>query len=375
MERPHRPPERWNRAEVSHYLVPFLCWSDALRTDPDQPDAPTKQDIALLAQTAQDAYAACPAAYRQLFHVHQSADDDTYDRWFGSIDCDDALLNHAFGLIGQMLSQQLPALRKKQPLSQVRAPIPEEITAVSVRPPSADTASSQPTAGQLSEDAALRRLLRVSHTYTDGEGQIRTRQIDLLTPFLECCRATDATERQRLQERCHAAVQTHTADYVHVLALYRQSYADPSAPTHAALLQETHDCMRLIEHLLARCDYETALSDKKAALEYERGGLGWFGRTRKREIDKALHELSLTELRMRIEDERARLQNECEPLVRKLQRMEQELEHAPLTAFTRKKELRASIKQTQAALADLHAQSELEALTEQLSRLERKKRR
>ena len=84
---------------------------------------------------------------------------------------------------------------------------------------------------------------------------------------------------------------------------------------------------------------------------------------------------SLTELRLRIEDERVRLQTECEPLERKLQRMDTELEHAPLTAFARKKELRASIKQTQAALADLHAQSELEALTEQLSRLERKKRR
>jgi hypothetical protein len=375
MERPHRPPERWNRAEVSHYLVPFLRWSDALRADPELTDAPTKQDVALLAQTAQDAYAACPAAYRQLFHVHQSADDDTYDRWFGGIDCDDALLNHAFGLIGQMLSQQLPALRKQQPLSQVRAPIPEDVTVTPAEPLPKDAAPAAPTAGQLSEDAALRRLLRVSHTYTDAEGQIRTRQLDLLTPFLEFCRATDTTARQRLQERCLAAVQTHPADYVHVLTLYRQRYADPGTSAHTALLQETHDCMRLIEHLLARCDYETALSDKKAALEYERGGLGWFGRTRKREIDKALHELSLTELRLRIEDERVRLQTECEPLERKLQRMETELEHAPLTAFARKKELRASIKQTQAALADLHAQSELEALTEQLSRLERKKRR
>ncbi len=372
MERAHQPPARWNRAEVSHYLVPFLSLGDALRAEHEANDAPGESDLKLLTRTAAEALHACPTAYRQLLRVYQSADDKTYGLWFGGIDCDDELLAAAFTLIERALSQQLPTMRRTSAPPDLTEQQPSPATSAPHAPQDAESARR---VEQLTEDAALRRLFCVSHLYTDENGRSRVRRTDLLVPFLELCRTTDAARRHQLAERCRTAVLTHLDDYVHALAYYRESYAAPDTPPHAALLPETHACMQYIEETLARCDYETALSEKKAALEYERGGLGWFGRARKREIDAALYELSLTELQLRIEDERTRLQVACEPLERDLTRMETELERAPLTAFTRKRELRAAIKQTQAALADLRTQSELESLTEQLSRLERKKRR
>jgi hypothetical protein len=95
--------------------------------------------------------------------------------------------------------------------------------------------------------------------------------------------------------------------------------------------------------MIARCDYETRLSEQKASLEYERGGLGWFGKTRKREIDRELRDLSITELQMEIEDEKAQLQGALDPLQARLEALETELAAAPLTAFARKKALKAAI--------------------------------
>ena len=194
--------------------------------------------------------------------------------------------------------------------------------------------------------------------------------MDLLVPFVELCRTTDAAQKQQSEYHCRTAVRTHLADYMHALSYYREHYA--SGPASAALLSETHNCMQCLENIIARCDYEKRLSEQKAALQYERGGLGWFGTTRKREIDQALRELSVTELQMLIEDEKGRVHSALEPLQSRLEVLETELAAAPLTAFSRKKELKAAIASLNEQIHAVQSKTNLPALSAQLRALQAK---
>ena len=227
----------------------------------------------------------------------------------------------------------------------------------------------------MTEDAALRRLFCISRTYTDEQsGRVRVRRADLLAPFVELCRETSPTERHRLEEHCRAAVHTHLHDYVRALSYYREHYAASNCDAHGLLLPETHTCMQYLEQILARCDLEATLAQKKQALEYERGGLGWFGKTRKREIDAELHELSITALELQMEDERAACRAATEPLLQDIERIQAELANAPVTAFTRKKELRRALRQAQESVHEIEQQSTLDELRAQRDALLKKKR-
>ncbi|MBQ7337416.1 MAG: hypothetical protein IJW40_03070 [Clostridia bacterium] len=381
MEQRNSPPTTWNRTEVSKYLVPFLRLADALRADTDAgEDSAPFDDTASLKRIAWSTLCACPAAYRQLSRVYHRADDETYHRWFGGIDCDDELLAAAFALIDRALSQNLPTTQhKKAELSSVEEPsvpssVPTAQQAESVTAPPPAPSSSQHTEHHLTEDAAFRQLFRVSHTYTDEQsGKVRLRQMDLLVPFVELCRAREDTERRQAEEQCRAAVRAHLSDYIHALSYYRAHYADTDAAD--CLLPETHTCMQCLEQVIARCDYEAQLADKKAALEYERGGLGWFGRTRKREIDAALRDISISALELKIEDERERLQTITSPLQARLSALQKELSRAPVTAFRRKKELRAAIEETQHRLEQIESQSDLATLRAHLAAMQKKQKK
>jgi hypothetical protein len=356
MEQTNRPPVHWNRIEVSDHLLPFLRLGDAMRADDT-----TEEQLAALKRLAWTSLSADPTAYRQLSHVYQRADDETYQRWFGGIDCDDALLQAAFSLIDRALHYLSPSVAVQNPADASPNDTP---TAASYQEPLRREESR-------TEDAAFRKLFRVSHTYTDEQsGRVRVRRIDLLVPFIELCRTTDAAPRQKAEQHCRHAVRSHLSDYMHALSYYREHYA--SGPAATALLPETHTCMECLEHMIARCDYETRLSEQKASLEYERGGLGWFGKTRKREIDRELRDLSITELQMEIEDEKARLQGALDPLQARLEALETELAAAPLTAFARKKALKAAIAELNEEIRTTQSKTNLAALNAQLRTLQAK---
>ena len=225
----------------------------------------------------------------------------------------------------------------------------------------------------LTEDGAFRKLFRISHTYTDTEsGKVRVRHTDLLLPFLEFCRAADDAARRRAEELCLATVGRYLSDYLHALSYYRESYADPDSDAYAMLLAETHLCMQLLEQTVARSDYERTLAQQKAALQYERGGLGWFGGARKRSIDTKLRDISICELQLALEDERARLDTVLTPLLQQLEDFEDQLARAPVTAFRRKKELRAHIAQLEQQIEQEKKQSRIKELTAQLDALKAK---
>ena len=356
MEQNNRPPVHWNRTEVSDHLLPFLRLGDAMRADNT-----AEEQLASLKRLAWTSLSADPTAYRQLSRVYHRADDETYHRWFGGIDCDDALLQTAFSLIDRALHHLSPSVAVQSPPDTNATDTP------------ATESYQEPLRREesLTEDAAFRKLFRVSHTYTDEQsGKIRVRRIDLLVPFVELCRTTDAAQHRRAEQHCRSAVRSHLSDYMHALAYYREHYAN--GPASAALLTETHTCMECLEHMIARCDYEAQLSEQKASLQYERGGLGWFGRTRKREIDRALRDLSITELQMESEDEKAHLQEALDPLQARLDALEAELAAAPLTAFSRKKELKAAIADVNEKIRVTQAKTNFPALHAQLRTLQAK---
>jgi hypothetical protein len=380
-----RPPQTWNRAEVSRYLVPFLQMAQAMRQPTDATPADNdwmETDLAARKRMAKSALYACPSAYRQLSRVYHRADDATFESWFGGIDCDDALLAAAFDLIDRALAHMVPATVTDKP-GAVGAAAPSSVahTTSSATPSASEDAdSAEPLTAQpsgrsesLTEDSAFRKLFRISHTYTDTEsGKVRVRHTDLLLPFLEFCRASNDAERRRAEELCLGTVGRYLSDYLHALTYYRESYADPDSDAYAMLLSETHLCMQLLEQTVARTDYERTLAQQKAALQYERGGLGWFGGARKRSIDTKLRDISICELQLALEDERARLDTVLSPLQQQLENFEDQLARAPMTAFRRKKELRTQIAQLEQQIEQEKKQSRIKDLTAQLNALQAK---
>ncbi len=390
----NNPPEKWNRAEVSRYLVPFLRMAESIDEDGWGIDQET---VAARKRMAKAALYACPVAYRQLSHVYHHADDQTYRLWFGGIDCDDALLASAFDLIDRALPHTLPAVREQSEQSEqcerenpARTDLSPAASAFSDireardtndRACSAEQGTAPPAAASpshtesLTEDAAFRRLFHVSHTYTDQEsGATRVRRADLLIPFLEMCRASDDRARCRAEDLCLATVQRYFSDYCHALSYYRENYADDETDAHDMLLDETHLCMQLMEQMIARADYEKNLADRKAALEYERGGLGWFGGAKKKSIDAKLLDISISELELAIADEQTRLRAVLTPLENQKSEWEDQLAIAPLTAFRRKKELRRKISQVEKQIQESQRDSQLPALNARLAALRHKQK-
>lgn len=366
MEHAATPPARWNSTEVAKYLLPFLRFCDAKRNS-DTAD----ESLDALQQDMMSCYGACPAAYRQLHRVYTHADDSTLQAWFGGIDCDDALLEDVFATIEQCLQSALAITSAQFDSSLVNT------SASAAQKAQQATLSQQASprrhAASLGEDASFRSLFVISRTQKDEEtGQTRVRRLDLLVPFLELCRCGNDAERIECEHRCRRALEVYENDYRHAMAQYREQY--PTDEDAQLLLPETRLCMQLIAQLFSRLEYEADLNERREALTYERGGLGWFGRARKKEIDDALLDIDLQAVELKIADEEERLQAAIAPLQARLEAMENELAVAPITAFGRKKELKQGIRQTQEEIAEIEAQSTLDALNAQRATLLKKKR-
>ena len=358
MENATQPPARWNRARVEKYLLPYLRFCDAKRNS-----NVTDEQLDALQQTALDAFSACPEAYRQLARVYTRADDDLHRAWFGSIDCDDALLDDVFSMIEESLSVALTVQEPRLPDTPTP---PQESTA---KP----TVAKARRAPSLSEDATLRALFLISRTQKDKDtGKLRVRRLDLLLPFLELCRCYDDTEKVECQARCRKALQVYRKDYTHAIAQYREQY--PTNEDAASLLPETRQCLQLLEQMLDRLSYQINLDERREALEYERGGLGWFSAQRKREIDNALLDIDIEAVELKISDEEERLQAQLAPLQHQLEDMAEQLALSPVTAFGRKKQLKLGIKQTQERIREIENSSELDTLIAQRDALLKKKR-
>jgi hypothetical protein len=127
--------------------------------------------------------------------------------------------------------------------------------------------------------------------------------------------------------------------------------------------------------VIARCDAESQLRRRKATLEYERGGLGWFHKQRKQQIDGELREIAIAELEFKIQDEQTKLQIRLAPLQEQIEAWESELTHAPVTAFARKRELRKKIREAEAQLDQAEHDSEIPLLHANLAALQKQQRK
>ena len=87
---------KWNRFEVGRYLLPVLRCVDS-RADDEVSDG--EQDDRY--DHALEAIAGARDAYAQLLRVYRTASPELMERWFGWIECEDALLDDAFDFIAR----------------------------------------------------------------------------------------------------------------------------------------------------------------------------------------------------------------------------------------------------------------------------------
>lgn len=284
----------WNRMEVNRCLLPVLRFVDGERegnlTDEEH-------ECSL-----QDARAFCharPEAYRQLARVFCTGSEQTLEQWFGWIDCDAELLELAFDFIEGELSGRSQG--KRPPFS------PEE-------------------------DRYFAEMFRVT---VDGQS------VNLAQPFEQfyfCDEFTCQdylTRRLALADECREWMKRYHPYYRRIVAHYRD-HGGRMYPISA----EHHAYMQLYDYFLERMSYEEKLRDDRQALEYELGGLGWFRRDRKKQIEQELKDIDLCELELRLEKAREKFEAYEAQFERRREAWEEELKNAPLTAFGRKKELK-----------------------------------
>ena len=94
---------------------------------------------------------------------------------------------------------------------------------------------------------------------------------------------------------------------------------------------------------------------------------------RKREIDAELRALEVREIEMRLEDATEKYEAFEAQFSADRDRWLTELEHAPMTAFGRKKELKQRLAELDERLADYRAELALDELTEQYRRMTQSK--
>ena len=330
-------PVKWNRSEVSRFLVPVLKYCDLVRRDASH------EEVAAAQQLAASAVAAAPRAYQQLMRVYKIGSDAALSQWFGGIDCDDELLEDAFIYIEEALN-----------------------------PPQPEPQPTPATAPDYRLESAFRSLCVISDEATT---------VNLLAPveeyyFCDESRYEDYEYRRVLiADKCRAQLHKYLNHYLRVLDWYRTNFpaaADSATPSDdPALRPESHVYVKLLERWLAHADYERHLQEQISQLQYERGGLGWFHRKRKIEIDKALAALRVQQCRLRVEDANERCDAYCAPLIRQKEALQAELDCAPLTAFGRKKELRAKIAELMAKIDEYREQSGVDTLEAELAQLQK----
>ena len=309
---------QWNRFEVGRYLLPVLRCVDC-RTDESVSDEEDKN----LYEHAMEAIANARDAYAQLLRVYRTASPELLEKWFGWIECDESLLDDAFEFIAREARGEATAA------------------------PRVD----------YEKEMYLASLFRIS-----DEGKA----VDLAAPFEQYYYCDEVIykdylfRRVKLEDECRACLRRYLPYYNRIRAWYRENGGKA-----CGVGAQYHAYMELIEYFQSRNAYEDSLRDERQALEYERGGLGWFHRARKREIADELYDLCLRELKLKIDDARERYEAYEAQFERVREAWQDELASVPLTAFGRRKELKQKLSELEQNLADYREQLGLDELRRQ----------
>lgn len=293
----NRVTEHWNNEKVHRCLLPVLRYVDGRDGEDSTPGEQQERKARAL-----EAFHSCPDAYRQLSRVYHTASEETLAQWFGSIDCDPSLLRDAFEFIDHT-AQNSEASRQREDV--------------------------------LGKDLYFRQLFRVT---IGGES------VDLAYPFEQYDYCDEymypdyLLRRLEIGDKCKAWIRRYLPYYTRIRAWYLDNGGRESGVS-----REYCGYMELLDYFLARISYEDRLRDERQALEYERGGLGWFHRARKRELDARLAEISLKELKMKLDDTQERCEAYEAQFASRREAWQQELEQAPWTAFGRRRELKEKL--------------------------------
>lgn len=315
---------KWNRFAVGRYLLPVLRYVDGQRDD-----ALSDDELASRYEQAIGFVNRQGAAYQQLLRVYQSAEAEIYDKWFGWIECDGELLEDAFDFIAQEIESGSPAVSQRS----------------------------------YEKEMYFASLFCISE---DGKA------VDLAQPFEQYYFCDEVLckdylhRRIKLGQDCQAWIRRYLPYYTRIRAWYRENGGRMSG-----VGAEYIAYMELLEHFMSRNAYEDAMRDERQALEYERGGLGWFHRARKREIDRELYELSLREMEMKIEDAREKYEAYEAQFDRSRKAWQDELSCAPLTAFGRRRELKQKLSDLELCLEQYREELGLDELLRQYQKMKR----
>ncbi|MBO5897892.1 MAG: hypothetical protein J6R04_02660 [Clostridia bacterium] len=313
---------RWNRSEVNRYLLPVLRYVGGMRDG-----TLTEREMA----HANAALSRCPEAYAQLLRVYHNAPDDIRSKWFGWIECDEAVLDEAFSLIGRFSGGK----------------------------------STQAEASY-SKQMYFAGLFRISKN-----GQ----SLDLAQPFEQYYFCDEVIYRDYLIRRldlaktCKEWIRQYLPYYNRIRSWYREN-----GEKSCGVGYEYEAYMELYDHFRDEIAYEDQLRDERQALEYERGGLGWFHRARKKEIDEALYELSLRELRYQIDRATERYEAFEAQFLRQREAWQEELTNAPVTAFARRRELKKNMAELELRLDEYREELQIEALETKYRKMEKSRR-
>lgn len=327
--------KRWNRMEVNRCLLPVLRLVDG-----EQNDTLSDEERDDRADAAYEAYRADPEAYRQLSHVFHQGSEELVSKWFGWIQCNPSLLDAAFRFIDDVIADSEEAEQEETtPKQKNRATYEKELYFISL-----------------------------FHTTDAGEA------VDLTYPFEQYYFCDEVIykdyllRRLDLGDKCKAWIRHYLPYYSRIRAWYRENDGE-----NAGFSREYTAYMELLEYFLARISYEDRLRDGKQELEYELGGLGWFNRRRKKEINRELEEIALEELKMRLDDTVERYQAYEAQFTSEREAWRLELEHAPWTAFGRKKELKTKLAALEEDLRRYHDSLGIDVLSEEYRKRCRKK--
>ena len=315
---------RWNRFEVGRCLLPVLRCVDAERDEEASDEAPEERREQALACIAKQA-----ASYEQLLRVYRTAAPEQLEKWFGWIECERSLLDDAFDFI-------------------------------------AENIGGRPSGG--SKRSYEKELYFASLFRITENGQT----VDLAEPFEQYYFCDEVIYKDYLHRRiklgqaCQAWIRRYLPYYQRIRAWYRENGGKASG-----LGAEYIAYMELLDYFQSQNAYEDELAGEREALEYERGGLGWFHRARKREIDRELHGLRLREMELRIENAQQTYDAYEAQFDAARTAWQQELSGAPLTAFGRRRELKQKLSQLEISLEEYRRELGLDELRQQYQKLKR----
>lgn len=309
-------PGTWNRTQVNRCLLPILRYLDSVPESALSDEAREEQR-----QQALEALCDHPQEYRQLLRVFQKGNEQLLDQWFGWIECEPSLLQQTFAFVEQNL------------------------------PSDAADASAHK-----SYDKEL-YFIRMFQITEDGE------TVDLAYPFEQYYFCDEVIyqdylwRRIELGDKCKAWIRHYIPYYTHIRSWY-VAHADEAE----GISREYTAYMELLDYFMTQIAYEDQLRDERQALEYERGGLGWFHRARKREIDEALFEVARKEFKLKLDSTQEKYDAYAAQYDKQRRAWEDELERVPLTAFGRRRELKQRLMAVQQKIREYRDSIGLDAL-------------